>query len=58
MTELLMFGVVAAHGLVVAVLVALLVAAIVGVVFHFLAPQYAGLAALLTFLVFLLLAVL
>lgn len=58
MTELLVFGVVAAHGLIVAVLVALLVAAIVGVVFRLLAPQYAGLAALLTFLVLLLLAVL
>lgn len=48
----------AAHGLVVAVLIALLLAALVGIVFRFLAPAYAAAAAVLTFIVLLLLALL
>lgn len=47
-----------AHGLVVAVLIALLLAALVGIVFRFLAPAYAAAAAALTFVVILLLALL
>lgn len=52
---LLMAGTVGSHSLIVAVLVALLLAFIVGVVFHFFAPQYAAPAGLLTFLLLLVL---
>lgn len=48
----------AAHGLVVAIIVALLLAALVGIVFRFLAPAYSALAAVLTFVILLLLLLL